>query len=164
MTEPITVISHDLEQTLAIGRTVSALAQPGDTIALVGELGAGKTQFVRGLAEGLGIAPEAVSSPTFVIMHEYEAAKMPDATASANHVSLLVHIDAYRLNSSEELDGLGLDDVRNEAVLAVEWADRVLSGLGEDVLMVEITHDPAGRRFAIMPRGRWVDKIQELVL
>lgn len=162
VSEAITITSRGLEQTLAIGKAVAALAQPGDAIALIGELGAGKTQFVRGLAEGLHIAPEAVSSPTFVIMHEYEAERKPPGLAGVcgRAPSLLVHIDAYRLTGPEELNDLALEDVRVEALLAVEWADRVMPALGEDVLEIEVSHATEGRVVNLTPRGRWVDKIR----
>ncbi len=152
-TTPLVWVSRDLERTLALGAGVARLAEPGDAVALVGELGAGKTQFVRGMALGMGLAPEAVSSPTYVIMHEYGK---PDSEM------LLVHIDAYRLNGPEEMDDLALDDVRAESVLAVEWADRVMSALGEQVLTVSISHDADGRRLTLVPRGRWVAKIDRL--
>lgn len=161
VSEAITIMSRGLDQTLAIGKAVAALAQPGDAIALIGELGAGKTQFVRGLAEGLHIAPEVVSSPTFVIMHEYEAEHQPPGLVGVcgRAPSLLVHIDAYRLAGPDELNDLALEDVRVEALLAVEWADRVMPALGEHVLEVEISHAAEGRVLNLTPRGRWLDKI-----
>ena len=84
---------------------------PGAVVLLKGPLGAGKTAFVRGLAEGLGCEPGAVSSPTFTIVQEYQGAVT------------LQHVDLYRL-SPVEVDDLGLDDLMIDAVLAVEWPER----------------------------------------
>ncbi len=137
------------EQTVALGAALAGVLQPGDLLALVGELGAGKTQLVRGLAQGLHLPTAQVSSPTFVLMHEYE----PDDTQQPT----LVHIDAYRLRGPEELPSIGWDAdsngtaVRSGAVVAIEWADRLgAAALGADLLWLELTHAPAERR-----RLRW---------
>ena len=141
----IEVVTTDPAQTMRLGAAVARLCQTGDTIALSGELGAGKTQFVRGMATGLGLDPAVVSSPTFVLVHEYEADTLT-----------LVHIDAYRLHEPGEVETLGLDDLRDGAVIAVEWADRVLDALDDDRLDVDLQHDPAGRAITLTPRGRWL--------
>lgn len=82
-------------------------------VLLFGELGAGKTAFVRGLAQGLGVPAEEVSSPTFTLVQEYRGRTLP-----------LYHVDLYRL-SPAEADDLGLDALTQEGVMAVEWADRL---------------------------------------
>ena len=113
---------QDLEATLDLGRRLGRLARAGDVLALDGELGAGKTQLVRGLAQGMGLDPRQVSSPTFVLMHEYEP---PDDEAPAPP-PVLVHIDAYRLSSGDELRELGYDEqLRSGSVTAIEWARRL---------------------------------------
>src|SRR5690606_14193324 len=94
--------SRSASDTTSIGAAIGRLAKQGDIIALQGELGAGKTQFVRGLAMGMGIDPRSVSSPTFVFVQEYEP-EDPEAL-------VLVHIDAYRLQGPSDLAGIGWGD------------------------------------------------------
>lgn len=158
--EPTTVLdSPTPERTRAIAVAVARLAKPGDLIGLVGELGAGKTHFVRGLAEGLGIDPDHVSSPTFVLMQEYEPG---ESTAG----SVLVHVDAYRLRDPAELATLGWGDVgealRENAVVAVEWADHVRDAMGADWLEIALEHADAGRRLTLTPHGDWAARIEML--
>ena len=98
-------------ETIAFGRDVGRTLTAGTVVLLSGSLGAGKTAFVRGLAEGLGCDPEGVSSPTFTIIQEY-----------AGPVTLQ-HVDLYRLTAAE-VDDLGLEDLMEGTVLAVEWPDR----------------------------------------
>ena len=99
-------------ETTALGRVVAAGLRAGDVVLLTGPLGAGKTAFVRGLAEGLGAFPDDVASPTFAIVHEY-----------AGPTVMLRHIDLYRLTPAE-VDDLGLEEMSSGAVMAVEWPDR----------------------------------------
>ena len=98
-------------ETSALGREFAARVGPGAVVLLDGPLGAGKTAFVRGLAEGLGGSGDAVSSPTFTIVQEYRGRV------------LLQHVDLYRL-SPKEVDDLALEDLMDGAVMAVEWPDR----------------------------------------
>jgi tRNA threonylcarbamoyladenosine biosynthesis protein TsaE len=114
-------------ETRAIGRSIGASAEPGTFVALVGELGAGKTQLAKGVAEGLGV-PTVVNSPTFILMNE--------------HVGRLRlhHVDAYRLGEPEEAVAAGLlDDRQASGVVVLEWADRLAGWLPDDRLEIELT-------------------------
>ncbi|MFW6058628.1 MAG: tRNA (adenosine(37)-N6)-threonylcarbamoyltransferase complex ATPase subunit type 1 TsaE [Phycisphaeraceae bacterium] len=150
----LTLTSPTLERTATIAAAVAQQTRPGDLIGLIGELGAGKTQFVRSLAAGLGLDPEQVSSPTFVLVQEYEA-DLP-------HMPVLVHIDAYRLHSDDELASLGWPELREGAVVAIEWADRVRGAMGEDWLEIVLKHAGDGRHITLRPHGDWADRIELL--
>ena len=100
-------------ETEALGASLARQLAPGDTVLLFGDLGAGKTAFVRGLAGGVGADPEEVSSPTFTLVQEYRGSV------------LLRHLDLYRLERREDVLDLGIDEMRDGAVLAVEWAERL---------------------------------------
>src|SRR4051812_27800800 len=95
-----TLVTSSEAETAAVGRELAAGLSVGSVVLLFGDLGAGKTAFVRGLAEGLGIGADAVSSPTFTIMQEYRGGRLP-----------LFHVDLYRLNDPREVDDLGLDEI-----------------------------------------------------
>lgn len=152
----IELISTSLDHTVALGRRLGELCVAGDVIGLDGELGAGKTQLVRGLARGMDLDPTHVSSPTFVFMHEYlpppPEAQQPSpedqghgsATGSDDGL-ILVHIDAYRVTGPDDLATLGFDDeLRDTSVTAVEWATLIAttpgSPLGDHRLHVLIEH------------------------
>ena len=105
--------SRSVEETVAAGRTYGRNAAKGDVFALTGDLGAGKTQFVKGFVAGLGSSAE-VTSPTFVLVHEYGDGRLP-----------AYHFDFYRLDDSEAVLRLGFDDyVFGDGVSLIEWADR----------------------------------------
>lgn len=147
--------SRGVEETVTVGEVVGRHAGPGDLIALVGELGTGKTQFVRGIARGMGIAPDQVSSPTFVVVQEYAA---PDGDR------VLVHMDAYRLKRCEDVESIGWTGHRSElqqgAVVAVEWADHVGEDLGPDVLEIRLQHEALATRFmTLVPNGAWLQRM-----
>ncbi len=111
MPEPVT--THSEQDTIEFARDFAARLRPGSVVLLVGDLGAGKTTFVRGLALGLGLDPDAVSSPTFTLIQEYRG-----------HPSLY-HVDLYRLQSAEVND-LGLEELAaGDAILAIEWAEKL---------------------------------------
>lgn len=118
--------SHSEAETRAIGARLAAQLQPGAVLLLSGDLGAGKTAFTKGLAEGLGIDAGDVTSPTFTLVHEYRQGRLP-----------LVHVDLYRLERVD-LDELGMDaELADRGVLAIEWADR-LSRLPAGAVSVQI--------------------------
>jgi tRNA threonylcarbamoyladenosine biosynthesis protein TsaE len=128
------------EETQAVARELSATLRAGDVVLLSGDLGAGKTTFVRGLAEGLGIDPREVSSPTFTLVHEYRG-----------HGLTLYHADLYRLERAAT-DDLGLEEIGvKDGVLAIEWPDRLTHGLpGAMLVRLEVVDD-ASRRITIGP-------------
>lgn len=108
-------VTHSEEETAAMGRELAPTLQAGDVLLLSGNLGAGKTAFVRGLADGLGIDPGEVSSPTFMLIHEYRGGRLT-----------LYHADLYRLQRTATED-LGLEELGGaDGVLAIEWPDRLL--------------------------------------
>jgi tRNA threonylcarbamoyladenosine biosynthesis protein TsaE len=114
-----------------LGRSIG---ERGLVIGLVGPLGAGKTVFVKGLAEGLGVEPSSVSSPTFVIAQQYP---VPAAQTPGPHV--LHHVDLYRLESEDELDAIGFSDLFDVgSVMAAEWSDRFPGVLGPERLEIEL--------------------------
>ena len=123
-----TFISHSVEETIAFAREWSASLQPNDVVALRGELGAGKTHFVKGLVAGCG-STEAVTSPTFAILHEYGGGRLP-----------IFHFDFYRLDHRSEVERLGFDDYLNDnAITVIEWADRFPELLPERARWVELS-------------------------
>ena len=105
------LVTHSESETIEAGRALGRRLSAGDVVLLRGSLGAGKTAFARGIAEGLGCDPEGVSSPTFTIVQEYSG-KVP-----------LQHVDLYRL-APHEVDDLALEDLLEGAVMAVEWPER----------------------------------------
>lgn len=108
-----TFISHSPAETEAFAESIGRRARPGLVLGLVGDLGAGKTQFVKGLARGLGIQ-EPVLSPTFALLHSYHSGRLP-----------LVHIDLYRLDTQEQIVAAGLEEAFTaEGVTVIEWWDR----------------------------------------
>lgn len=111
-------ISHSLEETQALGKKIASTFRGGEILALSGDLGAGKTAFVQGLAAGLNIKGR-VNSPTFTIMKLYPAKK--------GNIKQLCHIDAYRISSGKELLDIGADDYlgQKDTVSAIEWIERV---------------------------------------
>jgi tRNA threonylcarbamoyladenosine biosynthesis protein TsaE len=130
-----------------VGRTLTA----GDVLLLQGNLGAGKTAFVRGVAEGLGADPAAVSSPTFTIMQEYRGGRVP-----------LFHVDLYRLNDPREIEDLGLEEIAADGVLAIEWAEKLDTDARlkpSRYLTVQIEHGEGdSRTIAIMANGKIADR------
>jgi len=124
------VVSESEEATTALGERLARSLSPGAVLLLEGELGAGKTAFVRGLAIGLGAPEEDVSSPTFTLIQEYRG-RVP-----------LLHADLYRI-SGAEADDLGLDELGRDGVVAIEWAAKLLRRPGGaiDVLIEDLGGD-----------------------
>ena len=134
----------DPEATRRAGQALAGLLEPGDVVALLGDLGAGKTTFAKAAVARLcGVDEDDVTSPTFVLVHEYG----PPAT---------IHMDAYRLASAHDLQDLDLGLGPGGPIAFVEWAERVEQALPPERLVLEFQHDAGGRRLSLFgcgPRG-----------
>ncbi len=149
--QAIQYTSHAEHETLALGEALAQYLKPPMTIALFGPLGSGKTVFVRGIARGLGIS--RVRSPSFLIMLKYPGKEQP-----------LYHLDLYRLEDWEELIHLGILEVFEYGLVAVEWADRILDLLPPDRIEVRLDFFNRGRRLSLQATGpRSSQVIQALV-
>jgi len=125
-----TIFSLSEEETIDLGRRLASGLRGGLLVVLVGDLGLGKTAFARGIAIGLGIAPEAVSSPTFTLVQEYAGGRLR-----------MFHVDLYRVDDPREADDLGIDELlESGAVVVVEWGERLRPGSRRDALVVRF-HD-----------------------
>lgn len=115
----MTVTTRSEKETYRLAARVASKLRGREVIGLIGDLGTGKTTFVRGLARALGIRG-VIRSPTFTLMHVYNIGKHPN-------IKHLVHVDAYRLRSAPELAGIGIEEYlgRQDTVTVIEWADRV---------------------------------------
>ena len=131
----MTIRLEDEAATEALGAALAKALRPGDTIALYGALGAGKTTLARGLLRGLGHEGD-VASPTFPIVQVYD---LPDTRIP------LWHVDLYRIEHPSELEEIGLDEARGEAALIIEWPER-LPALWEDALRLTLTLEQDGAR------------------
>ena len=117
------------EEMAALGKRIAEHLEPGDLIALTGNLGAGKTTLTKAIAEGLGIS-EMVTSPTFTIVQEYRSGRLP-----------LYHFDVYRLNRPEELFEIGYEDYFfGDGVCIVEWADQIRELMPDDTTEINISY------------------------
>jgi len=124
-----THLSNNVDETEAIAAGLARRLTGGQCIALHGDLGAGKTQFVRGLVRGLGGNPRAVSSPTYVLLNVYDTPRLP-----------VYHLDAYRVRGADDFEGIGFAELLDQGgIVVVEWAERVCSLLPPDRIEVRIT-------------------------
>ena len=142
------ITTHSADETQALGQKLASRLARGDVIAYFGDLGAGKTAFTRGLAQGLGIT-DPVTSPTYTIVNEYLSGRIP-----------LFHFDMYRLSSSDELFDIGWEDYLSRGgVCAVEWSENVEDAL-QDAIRVTIEKDadePDTRHITITGGPRFED-------
>lgn len=130
-----TTISQNAEETIAFGQSVAASLRRGDVLALCGELGAGKTHFVKGITSGLG-ADAAVTSPTFTLIHEYFGGRLP-----------AYHFDFYRLDDEDEALKIGLDEyLDGDGVCLIEWADKFPALLPPHTRWLRFSHRADGAR------------------
>jgi tRNA threonylcarbamoyl adenosine modification protein YjeE len=116
----------DLAATKTLGARIAAHLKPGDTIALEGDLGAGKTELARGILESLGVT-ESVPSPTFTLVQHYDTPRLA-----------VDHFDLYRIEAESELDQLGLDEALSSGAALIEWPDRAGNWLPPDALHVKL--------------------------
>ena len=136
------ITTHSADETQALGQKLASRLAPGDVIAYFGDLGAGKTAFTRGLAQGLGIT-DPVTSPTYTIVNEYLSGRIP-----------LFHFDMYRLSSSDELFDIGWEDYLSRGgVCAVEWSENVEDALEEDTIRVDIRRGDTDQQRRISIQG-----------
>jgi tRNA threonylcarbamoyladenosine biosynthesis protein TsaE len=143
------IISRSTEQTRRVGMRLGALLQPGDLVALVGDLGSGKTTLVQGIAAGWG-SLDPVSSPTFVIVNVY---RHTDGLR-------LFHLDAYRLNGSNEALELDMESMLDQGPMIVEWAERVQSVLPDQGLWVHLNYiDDVQRDLVFSGRGQYYEDL-----
>ena len=139
------------EETAAVAARLAATLPRGAVVLLTGDLGAGKTAFVRGMAAGLGIDPGEISSPTFTLIQEYRPESSERAPGDPARARALSHVDLYRLEGAE-VDDLGLEELTaGGAVVAIEWAEKMLTppvgavrvtivDLGGDTREISIEH------------------------
>jgi len=118
------ITTHSEAETSGVARDLARRLTSGSVVLLIGELGAGKTAFVRGLAAGLGVAPDEVSSPTFTLVQEYRGGRLP-----------LLHADLYRLDDPREVADLGLEELAGNGILAIEWADKLDRPIADAVVV-----------------------------
>lgn len=131
----IEIITHSPEETRALGGRLSQILKPGDAVCLTGTLGAGKTLLVQGIAAGFGIGDDAVTSPTFTIMHVYEGELS------------LYHFDLYRLDDPVQLYDIGFEEyVYADGVALIEWADKFPEHMPRECLWLTITSTGASER------------------
>jgi len=147
--------TRSTSETIRIGKCIGSLLLPGDVVALVGELGTGKTQFIKGLAAGVGIGkPTYISSPSFTLINEYKG-KIP-----------FYHIDLFRLGAEKDAEDLGLEEYfQSGGITAIEWADRIPSLLPGEMLWIQISYTGKNTRsLEIIGKGKrylnLVDQIQ----
>ncbi|MCL1594667.1 MAG: tRNA (adenosine(37)-N6)-threonylcarbamoyltransferase complex ATPase subunit type 1 TsaE [Actinomycetia bacterium] len=142
----IEITSSTPDDTMAIGRRFAPLLTAGDIVLLSGRLGAGKTLFVSGVAEGLGIR-EQITSPTFVISRIYTDGFLP-----------LVHADVYRIGSVAEFHDLELPDDGIDGAVLIEWGDAIADSMPADRLTVHFEVDGDKRHITFQPEGSWLDR------
>lgn len=142
---------NGVEETWKLGAKLAACLKAGDIICLCGDLGAGKTTFVKGVAKKLKINPDDVRSPTFVIMNIYDG-KLP-----------VYHFDLYRLDEITEIQAIGYDEfLYGDGVSFIEWSERFGSLHPEEFLKIEINHKTeTSRQFIISAQGERYQKIIE---
>lgn len=146
-------LSRSPEQTRHIGKSLGEALQPGDMICLQGDLGAGKTTFVQGLAQGWG-SLDSVSSPTFILVNMYRR----------DDDSQLFHMDAYRLDSTPEAEELDLDSMLAQGPLLVEWPERMDGIIPDEQLWINFEYiDDGTREMKFKANGKRYNELLEVI-
>lgn len=141
-------VTHSASETRSLGEALSKGLRPGDVLVLLGNMGAGKSEFTRGIARGLGILGP-IASPTFTILQAYDSGRLP-----------LYHFDWYRINDPEELYEIGVEDyLLGDGVAVVEWPDRAPELLPEAYLHISLSHGAGDdeRIIEIIPVGGYTN-------
>ncbi len=142
----VDLLCRTAAETMAVGRRLAGLLWAGDVVLIEGELGAGKTTFVAGLAEGLGV-DEPIISPTFILMRTYPG------------LLSLTHADVYRLETLAEIEDLELTEASMDGVLAVEWGTAIEQWMPASHLVVRLlVEDGDSRRIELIPHGSWATR------
>jgi tRNA threonylcarbamoyladenosine biosynthesis protein TsaE len=146
------VTSHSESETIAFGRRLGALLEPGDLILLFAPFGAGKTHLTKGIAGALGVDEADVNSPSFVLINEYTAARR---FAGRRRVPIY-HVDLYRIESPDELATIGLDDViAGDGIAVIEWAERAADWFPHEHLAIQIAYiGETERQIVVRPQGQ----------
>jgi tRNA threonylcarbamoyladenosine biosynthesis protein TsaE len=145
------VITSSPEQTWEIGQLLGKLLDAGDSVCLYGDLGAGKTNFTYGIARGLDVQDQYITSPTFTFVNEYKG-RVP-----------LYHIDLYRVKGPDELENIGFDEyIESDGVTVIEWAERAEDELPTECLSVYLSHvDDHSREVGFLAEGERYKKLME---
>ncbi len=146
----VVVKTKSSAETIRTGKSIGSRLLPGDVVALVGELGAGKTQFIKGMATGVGVGkPAYISSPSFTLINEYPG-KIP-----------FYHIDLFRLEWEKEAEELGLEDYfQSEGITAIEWADKIPALLPKEMLLIHLAYTGKNTRsIELIGKGKRYQKI-----
>ncbi|HET6527217.1 MAG TPA: tRNA (adenosine(37)-N6)-threonylcarbamoyltransferase complex ATPase subunit type 1 TsaE [Balneolaceae bacterium] len=143
MTKNNEFTTHSPEETLLLGEGFAKALEPGDVVCLKGDLGAGKTHFVKGMARAFGIDPAAVTSPTFTLIHEYSGTKN------------LYHFDCYRMESPREALEIGVEEYfYGDGVCVIEWPERIHALIPPEAIWISIEAPDANtRKFVISKKG-----------
>ena len=152
--EKVVVKTKSSVETIRIGNSIGSRLLPGDVVALMGELGAGKTQFIKGMATGAGVGkPTYISSPSFTLINEYPG-RIP-----------FYHIDLFRLEREKEAEELGIEDYfQGEGITAIEWADKIPALLPKEMLLIRIAYTGKNiRSIEIIAKGkRYLNLIDQI--
>jgi tRNA threonylcarbamoyladenosine biosynthesis protein TsaE len=148
------LISDSREQTLEVGRLIGAILERGDIVALIGELGSGKTCLTQGMAKGLGVEENVpVVSPTFTLINEYPG-KIP-----------LIHLDVYRLSGPRDLEDMGYEEYfEGGGIVVIEWAEKIRDILPAKTLFISMRYiDENTREMILEGPGEKIRKLEQLL-